>query len=91
MSMITGARCDPTKAGVVLVHGIALTRGSDSMEVGGVSWCLSWQVGPGLPEAPLGGGRCSSLAWSCLAEGQGRVPRTHSTGSSQGAFWPPWT
>ena len=61
------------------------------MELGGVSWCRSSLAGPGPPEGPLGGGRCSSLAWSCLAEGQGRVPLTHSTGSSQGAFCPPWT
>lgn len=38
----------------------------------------------------LGGGRWKSLDWSCCALGQGRVPLTHSTGSSQTAFWP-WT
>lgn len=38
----------------------------------------------------VGGGRWYSLDWSCCADGQGRVSRTHSTGSSQAAFCP-WT
>lgn len=68
-----------------------LTRGSRvSMELGGVSLLrglaeasLGW---PGPPVVMLGGGRWNSLAWSCWAEGQGRVPLTHSTGSSHTAF-----
>lgn len=38
----------------------------------------------------MGGGRWYSFDWSCWADGQGRVSRTHSTGSSQAAFCP-WT
>lgn len=36
----------------------------------------------------VGGGRWHSFDWSCWADGQGRVSRTHSTGSSHAAFCP---
>lgn len=66
-------------------------RGSFSMELGGVSlWGLSSLGWQGLLEPMLGGGRWNNFAWSCWADGQGRVPLTHSTGSSHTAFWP-WT
>lgn len=70
------------------IHLFSLTSGSDSRVLGGgVSFggFFSSLCGP-----TLGGGRWKSLDWSCWALGQGRVPLTHSTGSSQTAFWP-WT
>lgn len=70
------------------IHLFSLTSGSDSRVLGGgVSFggFFSSFCGP-----TLGGGRWKSLDWSCWALGQGRVPLTHSTGSSQTAFWP-WT
>lgn len=64
-----------------------LTRGSDSKVLGGGGVSLgaffSSVSGP-----MLGGGRWKRRDWSCCALGQGRVPLTHSTGSSQTAFCP---
>lgn len=64
----------------------SLTSGSDSKVLGG---CVSLGVFFSSLGGPmLGGGRWKSLDWSCCALGQGRVPLTHSTGSSQTAFCP---
>lgn len=65
-----------------------LTSGSDSKVLGGgvsLGGFFSSVSGP-----MLGGGRWKRRDWSCWALGQGRVPLTHSTGSSQTAFCP-WT
>lgn len=65
-----------------------LTSGSDSKVLGGgvsLGGFFSSLSGP-----MLGGGRWKRRDWSCCALGQGRVPLTHSTGSSQTAFCP-WT
>ncbi|KAG7258652.1 LOW QUALITY PROTEIN: hypothetical protein CRUP_001741 [Coryphaenoides rupestris] len=52
---------------------------------GGVSF---WGLFSSVGGATAGGGRWKSLDWSCWALGQGRVPRTQSTGSSHTAFCP---
>lgn len=67
------------------------TRGSASRELGVVSLTVRSSGGETVLWGPMvGGGRWYSLDWSCCADGQGRVSRTHSTGSSQAAFCP-WT
>lgn len=52
-----------------LIHTLpntALTSGSESTELGGVSLCVRSSAGwLGLPGPVLGGGRWKSLAWSC--------------------------
>lgn len=77
----------PLKPSLLHIHLSTLTSGSDSRVLGGgvsLGGFFS-SLGP-----TLGGGRWKSLDWSCCALGQGRVPLTHSTGSSHTAFWP-WT
>ena len=63
-----------------------LTSGSDSSVLGGGVSLGGFFSSLGGPM--LGGGRWKSLDWSCCALGQGRVPLTHSTGSSHTALWP---
>lgn len=65
-----------------------LTSGSDSSVLGGGVSLGGFFSSLGAPI--LGGGRWNSLDWSCCALGQGRVPLTHSTGSSHTALCP-WT
>lgn len=76
-------------ASISLQQTAFLTSGSDSKVLGGGGVSLggffSSLCGP-----MLGGGRWNRRDWSCCALGHGRVPLTHSTGSSQTAFCP-WT
>ena len=66
-----------------------LTSGSESRELGVLSLTVLSSGGEAMLWGPtVGGGRWYSFDWSCWAEGQGRVSRTHSTGSSQAAFCP---
>lgn len=70
---------------------LLLTRGSESRELGVLSLTVLSSGGEAMLWGPtVGGGKWYSFDWSCWADGQGRVSRTHSTGSSQAAFCP-WT
>lgn len=76
---------DPSYS-LISTETFTLTSGSDSSVLGGGVSLGGFFSSLGGPM--LGGGRWKSLDWSCCALGQGRVPLTHSTGSSQTAFCP---
>lgn len=64
-------------------------KGSESREFGVLSLTVLSSGGEAMLCGPTeGGGRWYSFDWSCWADGQGSVSRTHSTGSSQAAFCP---